>query len=71
MRNLGAPELILILVVILLLFGWKRLPDMSRSMGRSLRIFKSEIKELKDDEGSAAAPQPADPVKPSGQPPTP
>jgi sec-independent protein translocase protein TatA len=38
--NLGAPEIILIILAILLLFGYKKLPDASRSLGRSLRIFK-------------------------------
>ncbi len=49
-RNFGAPELIIILVVLFLLFGAKRLPDLSRSLGRSMRIFKSEVKEMKNDD---------------------
>jgi sec-independent protein translocase protein TatA len=48
-RNLGAPEIILILVVLVLLFGAKRLPDAARSLGRSMRIFKSEVKEMGND----------------------
>ena len=48
--GLGGPELIVILIVIALLFGAKRLPDSARSLGRSLRIFKSEMKEMKDDD---------------------
>jgi sec-independent protein translocase protein TatA len=48
--NLGAPELILIILAILLLFGYKKLPDASRSLGRSLRIFKGEMKGMKDDD---------------------
>ncbi|SDE54415.1 sec-independent protein translocase protein TatA [Blastococcus fimeti] len=47
---IGAPELIVILIVILLLFGYKKLPDASRSLGRSLRIFKGEMKGMKDDD---------------------
>ena len=43
-------ELIVILIVIAVLFGAKRLPESARSLGRSLRIFKSEMKEMKDDE---------------------
>jgi len=50
MLGLGAPELILILLAILLLFGYKKLPDASRSLGRSLRIFKGEMKGMKDDD---------------------
>ena len=43
-------ELIVLLVVVAVLFGAKRLPDSARSLGRSLRIFKSEMKEMKDDD---------------------
>src|SRR5690348_10751051 len=50
MHGLGAPELVLILIAILLLFGYKKLPDASRSLGRSLRIFKGEMKGMKDDD---------------------
>ncbi len=47
--NLGAPEIALIVLAVLLLFGYKKLPDASRSLGRSLRIFKGEMKGMKDD----------------------
>jgi sec-independent protein translocase protein TatA len=43
-------EIGLIILAVLLLFGYKKLPDASRSMGRSLRIFKSEMKGMKDDD---------------------
>jgi sec-independent protein translocase protein TatA len=48
--NLGPMEIGLIILAVLLLFGYKKLPDASRSMGRSLRIFKSEMKGMKDDD---------------------
>ena len=63
-RQIGAPEIILILLVLVLLFGAKKLPDLSRSMGRSLRIFKAETKGLRDDdaaEGATTTPAPAQP----------
>ena len=47
--RLGAPEIILILVVIILLFGAKKLPDMAPSLGKSARILKSEAKAMKSD----------------------
>jgi sec-independent protein translocase protein TatA len=43
-------EIGLIILAILLLFGYKKLPDASRSLGRSLRIFKGEMKGMKDDD---------------------
>lgn len=46
----GGWELILVLLVVLLLFGSKRLPDSARALGRSLRIFKAETKGLRGDD---------------------
>ena len=48
--NLGPKEVIILLIVVLVLFGAKRLPDSARSLGRSMRIFKSEMKEMKADD---------------------
>ncbi|MCK7637061.1 Sec-independent protein translocase subunit TatA [Corynebacterium pygosceleis] len=52
----GPLELAVLAVVVLLLFGWKKLPDAARSVGRSMRIFKSEVKEMKNDDQSAENP---------------
>src|SRR5262245_29801264 len=43
-------HLIILVVVFLALFGYKKLPDATRSVGRSLRLFKSEMKGMHDDE---------------------
>lgn len=43
-------HLLLILLVLILLFGAKRLPDSARSLAKSLRIFKSEMKDINKDE---------------------
>jgi len=43
-KQLGPTELMIILFIILLLFGAKRMPDMARSLGRSVRILKAETK---------------------------
>jgi len=45
----------LLIVVAILFFGWKQLPDMARSVGRSLRIFKTEMKGLGDDDQAREA----------------
>jgi sec-independent protein translocase protein TatA len=42
--------IILAIVAAVLFFGWKQLPDMARSLGRSLRIFKTEIKGMSEDD---------------------
>ena len=57
--RLGAPEIILILVVIVLLFGAKKLPDMARSLGKSARILKSEAKAMKAEDKSSRPGRPA------------
>jgi sec-independent protein translocase protein TatA len=51
--NLKGPELLILVLVIVLLFGAKRLPDAARSVGRSLRIFKAETKGLTDSDSPA------------------
>jgi sec-independent protein translocase protein TatA len=48
--GIGPPEIILILLVLVLLFGAKKLPELARGSGRALRIFKSETKGLMDDD---------------------
>jgi sec-independent protein translocase protein TatA len=46
--DLGPSELLVILLVVLLLFGAKRLPDIARGSGRALRVFKSEVTGTQD-----------------------
>ncbi|MEY3103748.1 MAG: hypothetical protein RLY44_81 [Actinomycetota bacterium] len=54
-------SLLILALVAIILFGAKRLPDSARALGRSLRIFKSEVKELNkddkkvDDDGKSAS----------------
>lgn len=46
---LGAPEVILIVIVILLLFGAKRIPELMKSMGKGVKSFKEGMKEVEDE----------------------
>jgi sec-independent protein translocase protein TatA len=48
--GIGAPEILIVVGVIVLLFGGRKLPELARGSGRALRIFKSEVKGLKDDD---------------------
>jgi sec-independent protein translocase protein TatA len=48
--GIGPPEIILVLLVLLLLFGARKLPELARGTGRALRIFKAETKGLLEDE---------------------
>ncbi len=52
MFGLGYQELLLILVIVLILFGAQRLPDLARSLGSSVKEFKKGVTELKDDASS-------------------
>jgi sec-independent protein translocase protein TatA len=54
MGNLGPPELIIIALVLVLLFGASRLPATARAIGRSMRIFKAETKGLRDESEDGA-----------------
>ena len=57
MPDLGKPEILILLIVILVLFGAKRLPGAARSLGQSMRIFKAETKGLRsDDDTTVVAP---------------
>lgn len=47
--NLGWPEILLIVFVVLVLFGAKRIPEMMRSMGQGVKEFKKAAKEITDD----------------------
>ena len=50
--NIGWMEILIILLVVIVLFGAAKLPELARSMGRSMRIFKSEMKEMKNENGN-------------------
>lgn len=47
--SIGWPEIVLVLLLVLLLFGGRKLPELARSMARGLRIFKDEMKGIKKD----------------------
>jgi sec-independent protein translocase protein TatA len=59
-QGIGAPELIIILVILLLLFGARRLPEIARSVGKSTREFKAGMKEgtSEEEEPAGEKPQP-------------
>ena len=51
MRSPQGVEWLILLAIILLLFGARRLPDLARSVGRSMKIFRSEVKDPGADSG--------------------
>ncbi|MFE7750954.1 Sec-independent protein translocase subunit TatA [Streptomyces sp. NPDC057428] len=58
----GISEIAIILIVVILIFGAKKLPELARSMGKSARILKSEAKAMKSDQtpptsGDASSPE--------------
>jgi len=64
MGGLGAPELLIILAVVLLIFGGSKLPKLARSLGEAQREFKKGVKESDEavDTTAAEAAQPVEPV---------
>ena len=60
---------VVLAIIVIALFGYKKLPDAARSLGRSLRIFKTEIKGMgEDDAARDAAKLPAAPAIPVAPP---
>ncbi|MCI0496231.1 MAG: twin-arginine translocase TatA/TatE family subunit [bacterium] len=47
--SIGTPELLLIMLVILLLFGSKRLPELAKGIGKGIRQFKKAMDDVKDE----------------------
>ena len=48
-QNINGPEILLIFLIVLLLFGAKRLPELFKSFGKSIREFKKATSEIEDD----------------------
>ena len=53
MGNLGVPELLIIALVILVLFGAKKIPDLAKGIGQGIKEFKKSIKDGEDEEKSS------------------
>lgn len=49
-------QLMVVLLVVVVVFGSKRLPDAARGLGRSMRIFKSEVKQMQEESRPTTAP---------------
>lgn len=57
----GVWEWVIIAVVVIIFFGANKLPDAARSLGRSMRIFKSEVKELNKENNTTTTETPTTP----------
>lgn len=47
--NLGAPELVLVALVVLLLFGGKKIPELMKGIGKGIKSFKDGVSNIQDD----------------------
>ena len=47
--RISGPEILVVLLLVVLLFGARRLPELARSIGKAFKAFKHEIREVKDD----------------------
>jgi sec-independent protein translocase protein TatA len=63
MGGLRPVHLLILILVVLVLFGAKKMPDVARSLGRSMRIFKSEVEEMKNDGKTPPSAASSDTVK--------
>ncbi len=64
-RNINGPELLILLAVVLLLFGAKKLPDLARSLGSSAKEFRAGLKQGAEEgeEGEEAVEEPSTPTE--------
>ncbi|CAN5791595.1 hypothetical protein BH20ACT7_BH20ACT7_10460 [soil metagenome] len=67
MPNLGGPELIIVLLIFVLLFGAKKLPDLGSSVGRSIKNFKKGVGEGRTDDEDEDASRPRVDAPPATQ----
>ena len=57
MGPIGLPELVIILVIVILIFGPKKIPDLARSVGQAIRGFKESTKEADNEDDQKASGQ--------------
>ena len=55
-RNIDGGEILILLLIVLLLFGARRLPDLAKGLGQSLRVFKKEMTTTGEDDAEPAPP---------------
>jgi sec-independent protein translocase protein TatA len=60
--NLGTPELLVILVIVMLLFGARRIPDLMKGFGEGIRSFKEGMRDTPPSEHSSTPAPPAPPA---------
>ncbi|HUK83755.1 MAG TPA: twin-arginine translocase TatA/TatE family subunit [Verrucomicrobiae bacterium] len=61
--DIGFREILLILLIILILFGAKRIPEMMRAMGQGVKEFKKAAKDIQSDDEADSSAKPAAPSK--------
>jgi sec-independent protein translocase protein TatA len=64
MPNIGPLEIVVVLIIVLIVFGPKRLPEMGRSLGRGMREFKNSITGADDDDEPREIERPREETKP-------
>jgi sec-independent protein translocase protein TatA len=57
---LGLPELLVVMVIVLLLFGYKRIGQLGKGLGEGIRNFKASVKSTSEDQPEEAAQKPGD-----------
>jgi sec-independent protein translocase protein TatA len=56
MGRIGIPELVIVFLIVLLIFGPKKLPDLAKGLGQSIRGFKDALKDDEAQPGTKSAP---------------
>ena len=59
---IGAPEIIFIVIIVLLLFGGKKIPELMKGMGKGVKMFKQGMNEIEEVKRPSDEPQPSQPT---------
>lgn len=59
MPNIGFSELVIVLIIVVIIFGASRLPQLGKGLGEGIRNFKSSVREGREDEGDAEPSEPS------------
>lgn len=63
-RLFDGPQILIVIFIIVLIFAAPKLPGLAKNLGKSMKIFKTEVKNLRDDDDDESGSEPSEPQRP-------